>query len=311
MDQADRTILAEACNDCRISYESLAKKVNLSPNAVKNRVQNLIDNGVLYQFYVVLAADVFDADFFQATIKTDGSEKILDFVTKLGTDSRIAHISLLASVGGGAYLLWGQYIGNEDLQDLGQSLRRIKEVVDVEIYTLINIRDQKYQKMDLTKLHLKVLSCLVENPRMSIAEVSDCSGYSPKSVRRALRELKDSRNVWFLARPDLAAGGLVNIHVEIIWDEKDTNSQEIGKWLRETYPVSLWDIWITAHHPLLYAEFAVDDLQEALSIVLNIRNTLKIKSTSTLVSYSSAKFPYHGELKLKELLQNSQFQESK
>ncbi|MHA2134716.1 MAG: Lrp/AsnC family transcriptional regulator [Candidatus Thorarchaeota archaeon] len=45
MDRIDRTILSELCNNCRITYESLAKKTKLSANAVKNRVHHLIESG--------------------------------------------------------------------------------------------------------------------------------------------------------------------------------------------------------------------------------------------------------------------------
>jgi DNA-binding Lrp family transcriptional regulator len=45
LDRIDRTILSELCNNCRITYESLAKKTKLSANAVKNRVHHLIESG--------------------------------------------------------------------------------------------------------------------------------------------------------------------------------------------------------------------------------------------------------------------------
>jgi DNA-binding Lrp family transcriptional regulator len=143
---------------------------------------------------------------------------------------------------------------------------------------------------------------VIDNPRMSISDIAECSGYSAKTVRRAMKELEETRAIWFGARPDLAAGSLVNIHVRVEWDEKESNAEEIGYWLREEYPITLWDVWRTARYPVLYAEFVVDDLHEAQSIVLNIRNSLKIKTTSTLVAYSNAKFPYFADIKLRELL---------
>ncbi|MHA2426040.1 MAG: winged helix-turn-helix transcriptional regulator, partial [Candidatus Thorarchaeota archaeon] len=154
----------------------------------------------------------------------------------------------------------------------------------------------------LTQLHKKVLRCLVDNPRLGISDIADCSGYSSKSVRRALKELDESKAIWFGARPDLAAGSLVNIHIRVEWNEKESSAEEIGHWLRDKYPVTLWDVWRTARHPVLYGEFVVEDLHEAQAIVLNIRESLKIKSTSTLVAYSSAKFRYLADIKLRELL---------
>ena len=106
LDAIDRTILQMAYANCRISYEALARIVNLTPNAVKNRVHNLIESRVLSQFLIAYAPGAIDAESYQAIVLTNGTENSKDFVQILGANPLVGHISTIATVRGGAYLLW-------------------------------------------------------------------------------------------------------------------------------------------------------------------------------------------------------------
>ncbi|MFX1368857.1 MAG: Lrp/AsnC family transcriptional regulator [Promethearchaeota archaeon] len=119
MDTIDRTILSRLCDNCRVSYESLARETGLSPNAARNRVLGLIDTGVVVKFFSVLDREVIGANDFQAIVVTDGTEDLDTFVGRIGENPMMGHVSILASVGGGAYLVWGQYIGLEMLHEAG------------------------------------------------------------------------------------------------------------------------------------------------------------------------------------------------
>ncbi|MFW9803725.1 MAG: winged helix-turn-helix transcriptional regulator, partial [Candidatus Thorarchaeota archaeon] len=258
MDQHDRTIFAKLCNDCRVSYESLARETGLSPNAVKNRVSNLIENGFVSQFKVILNHKMMDADTFQAVVITDGTENIEDFVNSIGESPMVGHISTVASVNGGAYLVWGQYSRIEMLSDLGGFLRSLKEVEDVELHPLrrLNPLDTP-AKIRIPKLHRRVLRVLVKDPRMPMSDIAQETGLSPKTVRRALREINEAGFVKFVVRPDLAAGGLVNLNIRIAWDEKRYSIEDLVKWLMEEYPIEFWDPWVSALEPIVFAEFMV------------------------------------------------------
>ncbi|MFW9862036.1 MAG: Lrp/AsnC family transcriptional regulator [Candidatus Thorarchaeota archaeon] len=304
MDQHDRTIFAKLCNDCRVSYESLARETGLSPNAVKNRVSNLIENGFVSQFKVILNHKMMDADTFQAVVITDGTENIEDFVNSIGESPMVGHISTVASVNGGAYLVWGQYSRIEMLSDLGGFLRSLKEVEDVELHPLrrLNPLDTP-AKIRIPKLHRRVLRVLVKDPRMPMSDIAQETGLSPKTVRRALREINEAGFVKFVVRPDLAAGGLVNLNIRIAWDEKRYSIEDLVKWLMEEYPIEFWDPWVSALEPIVFAEFMVEDLHDAELISKRVRELPHVKSSTTLVSYSSTKFPYLAETILREMVE--------
>ncbi|MHA1638511.1 MAG: hypothetical protein ACTSUB_10920, partial [Candidatus Thorarchaeota archaeon] len=117
-----------------------------------------------------------------------------------------------------------------------------------------------------------------------------------------LREIIESEQVRFIARPDLAAGGLVNIHIRLEWDEKLKPLEEIIGWLREEFPFAFWAPWASAVEPVLFAEFVIRNLHEAERIAKQVRVAPFVSSSTTLVSYSNAKFPYLSEIILIEML---------
>ncbi|NHJ13574.1 MAG: Lrp/AsnC family transcriptional regulator [Candidatus Thorarchaeota archaeon] len=303
LDTIDRKILSKLCTNCRVSYESLARETGLSPNAIKNRVASLIDTGVVAKFFVALDREVIGANYFQAIVVTDGTENIDRFVGLMGSNPMIGHISLLASVGGGAYLVWGQYIGTEMLHEIGAFMRSFKETLKVEMHPLLH--KDRGLKFKFKKVHLKVLKALIDDPRKLIADIAKESGLAPRTVRRALDEIAAGEAAWFVARPDLAAGGLVNINIRIELEEKKVSMNDMIEWLRSEYPVEFWDPWVSATESILFAEFVVDALYEAEAIAKKIRSLDHVRSTATLVTYSSLKYPYLGEIKLLQMIEKA------
>jgi DNA-binding Lrp family transcriptional regulator len=294
--------MIEISLNCRVSYESLSKKTGLSANAVKNRVSALLESGAISRFAISLNAAMINAEYFIALVITDGTEDIDEFLNYMGKNEMVGHISLLASAVGGAYLLWGQYIGSSMLSDLRKFLHHPSEVQDVELHTILW---RIGKKVELTNLHLRILSVLQKNPRALINEVAQETGLAAKTVRRGIRELMHGEGVIFSARPDMAAGGLVNFYVRFEWDESETSVEEVVKWLRETYPLELWDPTISATAPVIFAEFVVDDLHQAEAIARHIRRKSFVKLTTTLVSYSNKKFKYFAETMLDEMIQEA------
>jgi DNA-binding Lrp family transcriptional regulator len=203
-------------------------------------------------------------------------------------------------VKGGAYLLWGEFIGTEMLHELSTFLRNLEEVEDVDLYVVLT--ENESFEGEFSNLHLKVLSVLRTNPLMPTSEIAQKTKISPKTVRRALREIREGGRVKFIARPDLAAGSLVNIHIRIHWNEKMISLQKLLDWLVEKYPIEFWSPYASATEPMMIAEFVVKDLQEAERISSEFQQAEFIESSTTMVAYSSAKFPYLSQIKLEELL---------
>jgi DNA-binding Lrp family transcriptional regulator len=304
LDAIDRTIIQMAYANCRISYEALARIVKLTPNAVKNRVHNLIDNRVLSQFLITYAPGAIDAESYQAVVLTTGMENSADFVKVMGANPMVGHISTIATVKGGAYLVWGEFIGTEMLHEVSTFLRNLEEVQDVDLYVVLS--NHEHLTGEFSNLHLKVLRVLRTNPLMQTSEIAQKTNLSPKTVRRALHEITEDGKVKFIARPDLAAGSLVNIHIRMYWNEKKISLQKLLEWLNGKYPIEFHSPFASATEPMMIAEFVVSDLQEAERISNEIRQADFIDSSTTMVAFASGKFPYLSQIKLNELLDQAE-----
>ncbi|MFW9808402.1 MAG: winged helix-turn-helix transcriptional regulator [Candidatus Thorarchaeota archaeon] len=298
----DKTIMIEISSNCRISYENLSRKTGLSANAVKNRVTALLESGAISRFAVSLNAAMINASYFMALVNTDGTEDIDKFIGRIGENPMIGHISLLASATGGAYLVWGQYIGSSMLSKLRRFLRQHTKVRSVELHTIIS---PVGKKVELANLHLRILAVLKNNPRAMINDIAQETGLAPKTVRRAIRELMEDGGIYFSARPDMAAGKIVNFFVRFEYDEDQITLEEVVKWLQDQYPLELWDPTPSATEPVFFAEFVVEFLHEAEEIARHIRSRSFVNSTTTLVCYSSKKFSYLAETMLEDMIHDA------
>ncbi len=302
LDEIDMAILREMSTNCRASYRALSRKIGLSPNAIKHRLAKLINNRVITRFAIKLSVALADADGFLAFVLTDGTERVPDFVSRIGENSMVYHVSALACVSGGAYLVAGEYSGSVMQAELGAFLRSLKQVQEVELHTMITTDLAVGRKTGFSKSQLKVLRCLVQDPRMQIGEISQMAGMTPKTVRRSLKELMESGGVHFSASFDMAAGGFLDVFIRINWDDKMISGDELAQWLWKEYPVEFWAPWSSSSEAVMFADFLVKNHQEAEQISNQIREAPFVISTTILLSFSGAKFPYFTEIKLKELL---------
>lgn len=70
--EIDRLLLDELIKDGRASYVELAKKVGLSRVAVKDRIQNLMDKGIIENFTVAINSEKFGkkvSAFFEVDVE--------------------------------------------------------------------------------------------------------------------------------------------------------------------------------------------------------------------------------------------------
>ncbi|CDQ38882.1 MULTISPECIES: Lrp/AsnC family transcriptional regulator [Virgibacillus] len=72
LDNIDKKLLEELAEDGRLSYVELAEKVGLSRVAVKDRIQNLKEKGVIEKFTVVINSEKFGKQvsaFFEVDVE--------------------------------------------------------------------------------------------------------------------------------------------------------------------------------------------------------------------------------------------------
>ncbi|UCE11370.1 MAG: winged helix-turn-helix transcriptional regulator [Candidatus Thorarchaeota archaeon] len=299
MDRIDRAIVWLLDSNCRTTYETMAKKLGLTANAVKKRIDKMIDSGIISQFSVMFSSAMIDADILLALVHTDGSEDVDEIIQQIGSNPLVLQVSAVASGIGELYLIFAQYVGTTELASLGTFLRGIESVKEVNLHNIIYPRGKK---MELKKTHLKVLDSLVTDARMSVRNIARETGMTAKRVRRIIGELEKSGAFLFTLRWNISAGGNSAFHLRVDVDMGQTTAEEVAQWLRDKYPRELWYPFMSAIEPVIFAAFVVDDLYAVQRISSEVRKASFVKATAILLSYSDHKFPWPAEMKLRELL---------
>ncbi len=301
VDLTDLRILKKLDRNGRVSYRELAKQVGLSTTAVMKRVNSLIEDGVILKFIVMPSHAMIGAERLRAIVHSDGSEREDHLVDMIGSLPEVHGVTRIASLRGGAYLVWGNYIGSTRLQEFGSHLRRLTGVEEVELHSVIS-NWGRGGEMELKKHHLLVLQSLRRNPRIRVKELSDETGLSLRRARKLLREIEGSGAFYFLVRTNHSLEG-ASFAVKIRHDENKVTPQRILDWLQDTYGERLYGLGSSTTAPVSFAWFEGSDVKQMTDILRNIGNAPFVVSETLLMFLSSTRFPFLNEHKLDEMLE--------
>ncbi len=71
----DKRILLELSTNCRTPYQGLAKKLDLTVNAVKKRIDKLLSRGIIAKFVLYPSLAMLDAEMMLAILKLDTQDR--------------------------------------------------------------------------------------------------------------------------------------------------------------------------------------------------------------------------------------------
>jgi DNA-binding Lrp family transcriptional regulator len=303
----DKQLLSELMRNCRQSYQALAKKIGLTVSAIKKRYNKLVDAGVLCEFAVALEIRRFGIVPLCVFLTTDGAEDKEEFIQQLGATNLIGEVALLVD---GRYINFGMAAHPEDVLRLDRLLRGMEHITHVEIDQITFPWQPTYPKLPkaqaesltFTKFQKQVLRCLVEDPRMRIRDIARRTNFSPKRVRRVLRELEAGGKVLFSCRAILTAGEDFDCHIKITFDQKKTNPSEIIDWFRQKYPHEYWWSFMLMDKGVIFNKMVVGDLGMLEELSALVKQAPFTESVDTLIYYSKRLFPLLNEIRLKEML---------
>jgi DNA-binding Lrp family transcriptional regulator len=306
MDFIDRGIMWELHENCRISYQTLAKKYGLTANAVRGRINKMMETGIIDSFVVTLSVEMIDSDLMFALVHTDGLENSEEFIKRLGQSPMVVVAGLVACPEGGLYQIFAQYIKSEGLSELGSFIRNIQEVTRVEVLPILYPRGGKTK---LTKADLRVLKILIEDARMPIMEIAKKAGFTSRRVRRILNHFQETNSIWTAVRWNLNASDYIQFLMRVIYDERAIAADELLTWLKDSFPGKYWDAYFVSTSPEVLVEFVVDNLRDVEQILRSMKKMEFIRTASPLLRFSESKFPWLGEYYLRKMIAESESNE--
>jgi DNA-binding Lrp family transcriptional regulator len=299
LDSIDKKILIALDENCRLSYQALADNLKITANAVRKRLDRLIESGVIEEFSIILKPEIVGSEYLIALISTDGSENEEDFIELIGSNLNVIQVGQLVTSQGRLYFVHCEYIGAIGLQNLGTFFRTKEPVTEIELHTILTKRGKKFE---IKKLHLQVLKYLLKDARLQVNEIANLTGLTSRRVSRAIKEMQVSDAFWFATRWYISLGSNVEFYLKIEYDEQAVEYEEIDEWLRDRYPMEYWFSYYSAVKPILFAKFVTDHFREAEPISRTVKSTSFMKSVDVLLSYPVRKFPRLGRTKIEELI---------
>ncbi|HEY7535942.1 MAG TPA: winged helix-turn-helix transcriptional regulator [Thermodesulfobacteriota bacterium] len=187
-DAQDIKILQILSNEGRKSFRSIGLQINLAPKSIKTRIESLVSSGVIEKFIIIVSPSAL------------GYEKeYLIIVGKRGEKQNVYNnLNLLGDV-----ILEVQSLGGTSVFRLivrEESENKIQFLADALKPALVEttLASGTYKtKKKLSNTDLSVLKCLIQDPRMEVAEISKKLSISSKTVARRLGAMQNNQAIKF------------------------------------------------------------------------------------------------------------------
>lgn len=208
LDQKDRQILFELDENSRQPYAQIAKKLRISKENVKYRVDRLIEQNIISSFMIFLDLPQMGFPYFKVFIRLrnisiEDEKKYFEYLINhpkvVWTGRCIGKYDSLFNV-----LCENTLEFNQFMQGLREKYGSFFQLVDVVTDTMQIKKERGYligkqtiperskpllKKDDLSQFDIQLLSTLSKNSRASIEEMAKETGFSVVTVRKRLREL--------------------------------------------------------------------------------------------------------------------------
>ena len=291
MDKTDVILCQLLLSDSRLSYRELGEKLNLSVTAVHNRIQSLIQLGIIRKFTAKLSLIAKNG----ISILIFGTSKLnstRDLNPKLEKNGSIYWLAL----GGGNVLYIGAYLKN--IAELDRLVRFVKEaaqmpepivgitVSPVPASMLFNFNPET----KLCELDYKIVRSLKDNSRKATSTVAGEIGVSAKTVRRRLDRMVKNYLItlsidWY---PDASNDIISAFHVQLK-PEADPNA--VNFIWQKHYPNTLF-YWGFSNIPNNYLFLAwTPTAKELREIRESLENESTVQAVSPNILYTGYIFP--------------------
>src|SRR3989338_1366766 len=211
LDLIDRKLLTELDKDSRQPISALAKKVRLSKQAVKQRLEKLERNKIILGYYAVIDVFKIQRQSARLWIKLQGSyneDDIIKFALKMRDVGWVTRLD-------GAYdlliIFWSR-----DMLELDGAIKTLKfkfgkflKTVDVSFIVRAHhishryltketslhelMMEQKFSHFEIDSIDGRILSILAKNSRASLVKIAKKLGISDKTVKYRIKRLEKNK----------------------------------------------------------------------------------------------------------------------
>ncbi len=301
LDVIDKAILARLLGNCRVSYRELARELGVTCPTIKNRVDKLTDTGVIEGFTVEISHETLDISWVLAEITTDFTENRASLVKQLGGHESVRDVYI---VGSREYVVLAEIAVPEGLYEFGKFIRSLDGVQNVNAIPIRQLPSKtimgpcKYvsrgRKAKFNKSQLRVIENLVHNGRLSLADLSDRTGYSSKKLRKILSSVVSSEGANFTIRFNPSSNHAISFLLYLHFDESVATPQDVIEWFQTYFPLQYWISGLFVNQPTIVSILTAENLSEIEIMIRAIKNTDFHIEVKAQVAFHIEKFARSG-----------------
>ncbi len=253
-----------------MSFSELSKKFDVSVSTIKNRVEDMIQQGLIVFFDVQLKLSLYNASFAMVVLR------LKRLLTEAERDE-IGNHRFINSISTGMQLdalIIVVYRNNDELNEVIEYLRAYENAMNLEVFQVLpppssSVNLPVSKRLDvLKKIDWKILRELHWNGRMPIKDLAKKIGRSAPTVRKRLDYMREQGFLFETILSNIGVVGqgfVINFGLELP-SLTIENQLEIERVMQATFEDSFWVSWKVADRPIIFMTFQVDSAAEAQDI---------------------------------------------
>ena len=196
VDETDLKIISILSKDCRESFMSIGSAVGMTSKSVKARVDTMLSTGVIEEFVVKVNPVALGYGMNCMLIVREHTEHIEDILNRLNLLGDVSsHTKCLGGISAFCLAIKEGY--EDKLKLLFDSLKAATvHVMFTSKLSLSSSSDPRY-KHELSETDLRIIKCLLSNPRMDLNDIGRRTLLSAKTVHRRLTRMRDNNVLKF------------------------------------------------------------------------------------------------------------------
>jgi len=221
LDMIDLRIMKLLSRDSRTPYRNIASAVGITPSAAKERINKMVSNGAIRTFVLFVNPVIFgyEKECILILRNVDKPIKERDILNKVSLLGDILAYTL--SLEGTANFIFAVKDRAQDKIGILTDLLKPSQVESIFArYTPVTMR--------IYNSDLKIMKCLLPDPRMMIEDIARATSLSPKTVARRLEKMRENHVLQFSIVTNLPSMNLTGyIEFAVLIDVKIFSHQKI------------------------------------------------------------------------------------
>jgi len=303
MDSVDRKLVDLLAINSRGGLQDLSRKIGVSANEVKKRIESLVKSDVIHDFVTILSPLMTNEELSIAVLDFNLVHDENDLLRALSDCPSVWRVHRALE---DKYVVFSVVYSDDELASLAMTYRGLRGIGRVDIFS----RFMRYWggKIDLTDVHKKILRCLIKDTRVSVADIARKTGLESNVVIDSIDYMRESESVLFtINATDYLKESRIEILAKVQWNVGKTSQEQVSNWLQTSFPTVYLREYVSVIEPTLFFNFTVNHVQEVDVVMKRTKESGIISTFTPLILFPGSVLSDPRARRLDEILTETGF----